>query len=171
MKLCIGSGDWKNWGPEWIMLDGSPDSPADYIAMVPPLPDAVKAMRFTEILCVHMIEHIAPWRALELAKECYTILEPGGVFILEQPNILYCARVLLGYIESPPEEFEGQYSMAGLYGDSTTENELMLHRWGYEPSTMMRMLHQSGFALNKIDFLPTQFHGSRERDFRVEATK
>src|SRR5947207_3003763 len=109
-KLLLGSGDWA-WGDPWLSVDGSSTSPADIHAMIPPLPDAVRAMRFDEVLMVHAIEHLAPWLALELAKQVYAVLEPGGVFILEQPNILYAAQVLLGLVERPPEEFPGQFDM------------------------------------------------------------
>jgi len=118
-----------------------------------------------------MIEHIAPWLALELAKECYAILELDGVLILEQPNIKYAAAMLLGYIERPHEEFEGQHDMAAFYGDPSTKNELMLHRWGYHPESMAKMLVEAGFDPRKFTIRPTQFHGSRDRDFRIEARK
>ena len=165
-RLLIGSGTW-DW-PDYLKLDASPTAPADIHCLFPPLPDTVLAQHFSEILMVHTIEHILPWLVPELLSECYDILEPEGVFILEQPNILYAARVLLGLVEPPV--YTGQYDMWPLYGDPTHRDELMLHRWGYSPDTLRYALIQAGFKPTKVELCPAQYH-IPVRDFRIEARK
>lgn len=167
-KLLIGSGGW-HW-PEYVGIDANAGNEPDIIAIVPPLPPEVMAQRWTEIMMIHAIEHIAPWKALELAKQCYECLADGGVFILEQPNIIYAAKVLLGII-TPPDGEPGQYDMWPLYGNPETEDEWMLHKWGWTPLTLTNMLIEAGFKKEKIIPAYPQFHGSRERDFRLEAVK
>lgn len=119
---------------------------------------------------VHTIEHLAPWLALELCQQVYHCLAPNGVFILEQPNILYAAQVLLGLILAPVEEFPGQYSMAAFYGDPSHKDEYMLHRWGYHPSSLRALLQEAGFGNNRIADCPAIYHRPI-RDFRIEARK
>lgn len=168
-KLLLGSGNW-NWG-DWFKIDASPESKADCIASIPPLPPVVHERQWTSIMAIHFIEHIAPWKAEDLIRECYDILAPEGTIILEQPNILYAAQVLLGIIPRPEEEFSGQYDMAPLYGDASHRDELMLHRWGYTPETMTDLLIRCGFDGDRVAVYKTEFHGGRDRDFRIEAVK
>jgi hypothetical protein len=167
-KLLLGSGGW-DW-PDWTRIDASPDSPATYHAAIPPLPAEVLASKWDVIMAIHFIEHLAPWKADELLHECYNMLTPNGVLILEQPNILYAAKVLLGQI-APLDGEPGQFDMWPLWGDPTQRDELMLHKWGYSPDTMTTLLCGCGFDLVNIVIKPTEYHGKRERDFRIEAIK
>jgi predicted SAM-dependent methyltransferase len=167
-RLLLGSGDW-HW-PGWTTVDANPDNQPSIVAVVPPLPPQVRDKKWDEILMVHAIEHIAPWKALELAKECYAALSIGGVFILEQPDIYYCASVLLGLQKPFAGAQPGQADMWGLYGNPETKDEWMLHRWGYTPNSMLIMLTDAGFERDNISFPPAKFHVP-ERDFRVEARK
>lgn len=167
-KLLLGSGSW-DW-PDWTRIDASPDSPATYITAIPPLPSEVTATAWHTIMAIHFIEHLAAWKAEELLKQCYEILAPGGVLILEQPNILYAAKVLLGQI-TPPDGDPGQFDMWPLYGDPNHRDELMLHKWGYSPDTMTALLCSCGFDPLNIYIKPAEYHGRKARDFRIEAIK
>jgi len=167
-QLLLGSGEW-DWAG-WTRIDASPNAPATYIANIPPLPAGVAMEKWDTIMAIHFIEHLAPWKAEELLHECYNILAPGGVLILEQPNILYAAKVLLEQI-IPPDGEPGQFDMWPLYGDPTQKDELMLHHWGYSPESLGELLCKCGFEPERVIPHKTQFHGSRERDFRIEATK
>src|SRR5882724_8991657 len=127
VKLCIGSGDWSGWGTEWLMLDGDANNHPDIIAMVPPLPDAVKVMRFDTILMSHFIEHLTRSDALILLKECCAILNDGGTLELEQPDLEYCCRVYLGYIDPPAGRSREQFGKQGIFGLPEV-NPLMGHK-------------------------------------------
>jgi SAM-dependent methyltransferase len=166
-QLLIGSGDWHWEG--WTTLDASASSQADYTATVPPLPDAIKRQTWDVIMAVHFIEHLPVWKAEQLLVECHDILAPGGMLILEQPNIAYAAGVLLGQIV-PPDGNPGQFDMWALYGDPSYRDELMLHRWGYTPDTLAEMVTRCGFAPEDIEIKPAMYHVPA-RDFRLEAVK
>lgn len=166
-QLLLGSGQW-HWDG-WVTVDGSAESGADYVAMVPPLPGEVTAQQWDTIMAIHFIEHLPPWKAEELLRECFAILAPGGKLILEAPNILYCARVLIGEIQPPEGSAPGQFSYWGLYGDNTHRDELMLHRWGYSPPMLEQLLRETG-EWTDIQRCPAQFH-EQARDFRMEAVK
>lgn len=166
-KLLIGSGSWHWEG--WTTVDANPRSRADYVATLPPLPVAICACRWTVIQAIHFVEHLCPWEAETLLRQCYECLEPGGVLVLEQPDICYAARVLLGEV-APPGGEPGQFDMWPLYGDPTHRDALMMHRWGYSPATLTDLLVQVGFRREDIAVRPAQFHVP-VRDFRVEAIR
>ncbi len=166
-KLMLGSAGWR--APGWTTIDANPTSGADYITTLPPLPDEALAERWEVIQALHFIEHLPLWKALELVRQCHEALLPGGVLILEQPDISYCARVLLGQIQ-PPRGAVGQFDMWGLYGDPTHGDELMLHRWGYTPRSLTDLLVEGGFERDRIRIADAVYH-QPVRDFRIEGVR
>ena len=165
MKLLLGAGQ-DRW-PGWMTLDADPNSGADVIASIPPLPDVVTAQTWEAVAMIHFIEHLYLWEARALLRECHAILQPGGALILEQPDITYCARVLLGQV-TPPVGEPGQFDLWGLYGNPNDQNPWYGHHWGYTPSSLTAEVRAAGFAT--IGIYPAQFHHP-ERDFRLEARK
>lgn len=166
-QLLVGAGDWRWAG--WTTLDANPESGADVIASVPPLPDAVKAVRWSRILASHFIEHLFLWDAAVFLRECYAVLEPGGVLTLEQPNLLYCAKVLAGVLDPPPGRDRDQFSMWGFYGQPNG-NPLYGHHWGYTPVTLAALVTEAGFDPSNITISAGRYH-EPERDFTLEATR
>lgn len=166
-RLLIGSGDWHWQG--WTTLDADPTSGANVIASVPPLPAEVKAHRYTHILASHFIEHLFKWDALALLRECYEILEVGGVLTLEQPNLEYCAKVLAGVIAPPSGRDWAQFSMWGFYGEPNG-NPLYGHHWGYTPQTLTDLVVEAGFTRDNVTISAGKFHESI-RDFTLEVIR
>lgn len=166
-QLLLGSGDW-HWSG-WTTVDANSDNRADFTAAIPPLPLSVRDQQWDVIMAIHFIEHLPPWDAFALLKECRECLASDGVLILEQPNILQCAKVLLG-LEAAPGGAPGQFDLWGFYGDPTHHDVWMLHRWGYTPLSLVRLLMEVGFARDQIEVLPAMFH-QPTRDFRVEARR
>src|SRR5258706_2294400 len=113
-KLLIGSGSW-HWDG-YLTIDANPANEPDIYAVLPPVPDVVMAQQFEEIVASDVIEHFYKWDALALLKQCYQILAPGGVLILEQPNIWYCAEVLVGLRQPPEGRDYDQFSLWGFFG-------------------------------------------------------
>lgn len=167
-KLLLGSGAW-NW-PDWTKIDADPRSFADITHPLPPLPDVVRAQQWDVIMAVHFIEHLYKWDAKILIRQCYEVLAPGGMLILEQPDIAYCARVLLGLEEPPPGGVPGQFDLWGFYGSPEDHNPLYGHHWGYTPASLTRMVVQAGFAPEHVTIQPAQYH-QPVRDFRLEAVR
>lgn len=167
-QLLLGSGNW-HWDG-WTTIDASEDSGADIIAPLPPLPPEVKVQAWDVILAAHFIEHLPPWEARELVGQCYEALTPGGTLILEQPDISYCAKVLLGLKQPPAGGAPGQFDLWGFYGDPGHRDALMLHRWGYTPESLREMVIGAGFAPEAVHIRTAVFH-QPVRDFRLEAVK
>lgn len=171
-RLILGSGDWHWEG--WTTVDANPANAPDFVAALPPLPDAVARQRWDTIMAIHFIEHIAVWEAESLLRDCYSILNDGGKIILEMPNIEYCAKVLLGLVQELPQdvsgEYAGQFSTWGFYGDPNHHDVLMLHRWGYSPRSITELLVKIGFKIGDIEVLPAIYHRPI-RDMRIEARR
>ena len=166
MRLSIGSG--RVASPGWTTLDADPDSGAQIVATVPPLPEFPQPLHTVEM--IHSLEHLYRWDAAALLVEIYDALQPGGRLVIELPNIAFAAEVLTGIRPPIPGTAPGQCDMWPLYGDPTTRNPLYGHRWGYTPATLRGALEGAGFDPAKIVEYPAQHHVPG-RDFRMEAVR
>lgn len=151
-----------------VSLDAAPG--ADIQASVPPLPDEVKAVQWDHIEAIHFLEHLWLWEARQLLRECYEVLAPGGVLVIECPDITFCARVLIGDIEPPAWAAPGQFDMWGLYGNPDYKDPLYGHHWGYSRRSLTAELVAVGFDESRISSPRAQYHHP-PRDFRLEAIK
>lgn len=163
-KLLLLAGASKPDG--WVTLDANEKYKADITATVPPLPRMVQDTCWDEIALYHGIEHLYEWEAQWLLHECRQCLAPSGRLVLEQPNILFAAQVLLRLREPLPGTMPGQCDMWPLYGDPTHRDPGYVHRWGWTPSTLATACLTAGFS--RVEVLPATAHWP-ERDFRVEA--
>jgi predicted SAM-dependent methyltransferase len=166
-RLIIGSGSWQ-WA-DWISLDGDPHSPADIVAMVPPLPELVTDHQWAEILASHFIEHLTKSDALILLKQCYEILVPNGLLTLEQPNIAYCCQIILELIDPPEGRSREQFGLQGILGLPDV-HPLMGHKWGYTPAALSDLVVEAGFDRDKIEIGAGVYH-EKVRDFTLKVTK
>lgn len=166
MRLILLSGRMHRSG--WKTLDANPVNKADFTRTIPPLdiPDS----SCEEIELCHGIGHFYKWDAEKLLKEIYTALVPGGRLTLEQPNLLYAAKVLTGLIKPGTGTAPGQCDMWALYGDPNHRDPLHGIRWGWTVETLTEALVAAGFRREQVKEYPARFH-MPERDFRLEAVK
>ena len=124
-----------------------------------------------EILSVHVIEHFYPWEAEDLLMHWKDILKSGGTLILECPNILTAAKMLVEHPEKAAigKGKDGQMAMWPLYGDPAWKDPLMHHRWGYTPVTLIDLLKECGFKNVRQE--PAMFKKQDPRDMRVVGEK
>ena len=148
-RLILMAGSTRREGWKTLDCKGS----VDYLATVPPLPDAVKAIRWDEIELIHGISQLYPWDAETLLREIRGVMTPGGLLVLEQPNF----NALLLRPSRPVEWF---------FGDPTFKDPSHMVRWAYEPATLSELLSKCGF--HNQELLPAQYHVP-DRDFRIEA--
>jgi ubiquinone/menaquinone biosynthesis C-methylase UbiE len=123
-----------------------------------------------EILAVHLWEHFYRWECDIVIKEWRRVLKVGGLLVLELPNLRKCCENLISG-RAIPGKHPDQLAYWGIYGDPTTSDPFMVHRWGWTPQTLSAFLLDHGFA--GIAEKPTQFHpiGRDIRDMRIEALK
>ncbi len=170
MKLNLGCGD--------KLLDGyvNVDITAREGARSP---DVISDLRFLdvfedcsadEVLAVHVIEHFWHWEVSGVLNEWKRVLRPGGILVLECPNLITASHE---FLKNPDLAalggVEGQKSMWVFYGDPKWKDPLMSHRWGYTPLSLAKLLYDCGFK--SVERRPAQFKLGEPRDMRLEAFK
>lgn len=121
-----------------------------------------------EILSVHVIEHFHRWEVEPLLAEWLRVLRPGGRLVLECPNIAFaCAAAAADPETLDGEGPSGETVMWSLYGDPSHRDPLMVHRWGYSPSTLARILRTVGFA--EVREEAARYKAGPPRDMRLVA--
>lgn len=123
-----------------------------------------------EILAVHVIEHFWRWEVNNVLAEWFRVLKPGGKIILECPNLISaCQEFLKNPDINSGAGKEGQRSKWVFYGDPNWKDSLMVHRWGYTPYSLGKILYEAGFI--DIEQEPAQFKLKEPRDMRITAIK
>jgi predicted SAM-dependent methyltransferase len=166
MKLNIGCGNRKL--PGYFGIDAVPRVAADLVAPAHAIPLADGCA--TEILAVHVWEHFYRWECDGVITEWKRLLQDGGRLVLELPDIRKACDNFL-HNRTKPGKDPDQLTMWAIYGDPTTRDTGMIHRWGWTPETLQDFLRQHGFK--DLRSLSTQFHpvGRDIRDMRIEAVK
>lgn len=163
-RLNIGAGKRRLEG--YVGIDVVQRDGVDIVAEAHaiPLPDGCAE----EVLAVHLWEHFLPWACDSVLDEWRRLLKPGGLLALEMPDIIKCCRNI---VEGRESKKPGQLGYWGLFGDPTTQDVWMLHRWGWHFGTLAPFLAERGFV--DIVECETRFHpgGRGIRDFRIEARK
>ena len=110
-KLQIGSGP--NHIPGWLETDiASSLDDIGYLDATQTFPMADGT--FDYIFCEHMIEHISRQNGLLMLRECWRVLNPGGVLRIATPDL----AVLLGLYQ------EGRDALADRYIEWITDRYL-----------------------------------------------
>lgn len=130
----------------------------------------IKSDVVNEILSIHVIEHFWRWEVRDVLREWIRVLKPGGKMILECPNLISaCEALLADPVLSAGEGVEGQRSMWVFYGDPKWHDPLMVHRWGYTPDSLSRLMKQVGLVNVRQE--PAQFKLREPRDMRIVGEK
>ncbi len=89
---------------------------------------------------------------------------------MEQPNLIYGVRNILGLEPDLPGTFPDQCGLWVLYGEPsyTEQNHLYGHKWGWTPAALIGEALSAGF--NHAEENYAKYHYP-QRDFRIEATK
>lgn len=141
-RLMLCAGITRREG--WKTLDCKPGH--DFVATIPPLPEAVKAIQWHEIEWVHGITSFRQEDGAALLREIYGVLSENGKLILEQPDF-----------------DKARDRVEWIFGQGEPLNR---NRWAYTRDSLTELLREVGFSLTVV--LPAQHHVPA-RDFRVEA--
>lgn len=171
LKLHLGCG--QDYIPGDLNIDASFHSKADLIRNCNNLdcfPDNCADL----IESYHFFEHLQLYEARFALKEWYRVLKPGGLVIIELPNLEICAKEIGKHFSK-----DGSIDMAvaAIYSWPPKVAQYgypMLHKWGWTPQSLEAELSQVGF-------LNIQQHPIRQtwrkdgyewkRDMQIQATK
>jgi SAM-dependent methyltransferase len=170
LKLNLGCGDKILPGSVNVDVAESragerPDILCDLHRLTPFEDDSVD-----EILSVHVVEHFWRWEVADVLREWIRVLKPGGLMILECPNLKSACEAFLAdpQLHAGPGP-EGQTTMWVFYGDPSWRDPLMVHRWGYTPQSLAALMAEIGLV--NIRQEPAQFKLREPRDMRMVAEK
>lgn len=157
IRLNIGAGSKVHEGWISVGLEEHHEIQADVRSL--PLPDACA----DEAMAIHVLEHLQRWDAPGALAEWLRVLKPGGLLVIEQPELVRCCR---GVLTNPSP----RAGILGLFGDPTGKDELMMHKWCWAEAELKAELKAVGFR--KVRSAAPQHHGRRNyRDMRIEAWK
>jgi SAM-dependent methyltransferase len=158
IRLDLGAGEKEFPGFIRVGLEEAHEIHADLRSI--PLPDNYA----DEAQAIHVIEHFYRWETVDVLREWRRILKPGGLLVLELPDIGKCCRNVLKDMEKSAS------GMWAIYGDPNTRDPLMMHKWGFTPHTLAECLLEAGYVRLRHR-LPRHHHKRVNRDFRMEARK
>ena len=159
IKLNIGCGDKRIPGYIGIdVVDRGQEIVSDIRHI--PLPDN----HADEILSVHVVEHFYRWEVSDLLKEWIRILKPGGLMVVECPNLL---RVMRTAFETGI--MVDQMFFWPLYGNQNLKDPLMCHKYGYIPESLIDLMKSVGLVNVRQE--PAQFKLKEKRDMRIVGVK
>jgi SAM-dependent methyltransferase len=170
VRLNLGCGD--KILPDFVNVDvvearagKRPDVICD-LHQLTPFPDDYA----DEILAVHVVEHFWRWEVEDVLREWVRVLRPGGRMVLECPNLKSACEAFLA---NPDSAFgrgnAGQRTMWVFYGDPGWKDPLMVHRWGYTPTSLAALMESVGLRNARQE--PAQFKLREPRDMRIVAEK
>lgn len=146
MRLNLGSGNHP-LGDDYINID-IVNEKADLICDCTKLIFASNSI--DRIETYHMIEHLEQVIFIKAVLHWYDILKPGGLLIIECPDI---RKAMLWYLEGGRET----EMMFALYGGHRYEYDA--HLWGYDPKTLTEIMERAGFICHEEE--PTDYHSRR----------
>lgn len=99
MKKYLNFGCGKKYNPEWTNLDFSTDSPE---VIASNLMDSLPFEDESFVACYssHVIEHFHEGDALNIFREVYRVLSPGGIFRVVVPDFEDCIREYLSTLQA-----------------------------------------------------------------------
>ncbi len=134
MKLNIGCG--LEYKKGYINIDAFDRSVADRVMSALNL--EFEDNSFTQVDCLHVLEHLGAGKSIYALAEVYRVLKPNGLFLLETPNLKNSfKRFLKG------NEDQRKYLMNWIYG---LDMPGMSHKYGFPEELLERMLQETGFV-------------------------
>lgn len=169
VRLHLGCGS--DYWPGYVNVDMSPNSVCDLQMDFTKIGRIYPANSVTEVALIHSLSYLRLWQARDLFADLYRILKPGGIVIIEFPDLGKCAQKALECRTSKAEYLE---AVRGLYAfdmEQIERKEMFTpYAFGWSSWHLEQELGKAGFC--HITISDPKTHGQRIwRDTRVEAIK
>lgn len=176
-KIHLGCGECYKDG--WFNVDHpTPEYYADRTIRVDLDFDIARPLPFEDnsasfIYSEHVIEHFDLPTGLNIFRECYRILKPGGVLRTSTPDL----EIILGYYSNPFREWrEDLYIKEGGGDWIQTRCEMVNfrfrdcgHKYIYDTEEITRRLNESGFRrVKRVDYMKSDYEELRGIETRRE---
>ena len=146
IKINMGCG-WRNFGKEWIHIDGGNYSHLDY--------KRIDKLEFKEntidlIYSSHVIEYFDRDEVIPLIKEWRRVLKPGGILRLAVPDFLEISKLYTtGTIKL-------NNVLGPLYGKMDMGSKKIYHKTAYDFESINNLLSELNFInIKKYDWRQT----------------
>ena len=135
-KINLGCG-WRNFGSDWIHIDGGDYSHLDSkdIFNLPYEDNSIDL-----IYASHVIEYFNRKEIIPIINKWFTKLKPGGIFRVAVPNFAEIARMYA------VEGYDLQKFVGLLYGKMPMGDQTIYHKTTYDFPHLSSLLKESGFS-------------------------
>jgi hypothetical protein len=170
LKLHLGCG--MVYLNKWINIDINNNSVADIVCDYKKLYELYPYDSVSTIKMIHSLSYLRLWEAWEFFTMCFNLLKKDGVLILEFPDIVKCARVIIENERSDLAQYiEG---IRGIYAFDLTEikthKKYVPYAFGWSTYHIEHELLKAGFSSIKASD-PEEHNKRCWRDTRIEALK
>ena len=104
VRLHLGCG--RDYWAGYVNVDMSFNSGCDLQMDFTKVGEIYPANSVTEVALIHSLSYLRLWQARDLFADLYRILEPGGVVVIELPDLGKCAQKALECRASEAEYLE-----------------------------------------------------------------
>lgn len=161
IRLNLGCGG-KLW-PGFINVD----FPGNWSGLKPDVECDIRHLPFPdnyadEVYSIHVIEHIYRWDTMATLKEWVRVLKPGGMLVLECPNL----EKILHQFDKPVIDIK--MTLWGLYGNPSYREEAQVHKWCFCVDEIVQLIQHAGCEQVRVG--TPEFH-DWERDARYTGIK
>ncbi len=138
IKINMGCGS-KNFGPDWVHIDGSDFAHVDHksITQLPYDDNKVDL-----IYASHVLEYFDREEAEGVLKEWHRVLKPNGVLRLAVPDFAECAKLYVNE-HYPLKAFVGMLYGKWLMSDG--ESGKIYHKTVYDFLSLKKVLKDASF--------------------------
>jgi hypothetical protein len=168
LRLHLGCGS--NYLEGWINIDISDRYKVDMRMNFQDIKNHFQVNTVTEIMMIHSISYLRLWEARDFFAEVYSVLQTGGKFTLEFPDVVKCVKVI-----AKEKEYDAYIEgIRALYAFDMSQikkkNEYQPYAFGWSAWHIITELQKVGFS--SIVVKDPQTHGHLVwRDTRVESIK
>jgi len=147
IKLHLGCG-WRNFGPEWVHIDGGDYDHVDDS-------DICNLSYDNEtvdlIYSSHVLEYFDRSGVVGVLSEWYRVLKPNGIIRIAVPDFYNLSKLYLS------GDIELSKILGPLYGKMKMSNKTIYHKTVYDFNDLSEILTECGFLhVKKYDWRNTE---------------